>query len=474
MQIKLLNATHDDYCSEVVERHAALYKGGEEWRERLDEWLPKREAEPEEQWKQRKDNALYCNDTSGLLDLLTGYLFSTPLTLANTPSDWWAAFESDVDGLGTSISTFAANRLTDALIGQTAYVWVNLPKASEATSLLDQMNNGSLNAFLVPLTAEHVINWGETSRGALAWVVIKEEVSVNEFGKPKSCMIRWTYIDSEYIRVFQADEEAKEEDDAPMTDEVRHGFGRLPVTPLNLPDSLYAMQVLADPAIALIRARVASTWNLEKSSYSMLAVYTNASLEHLTGGSGYFVKMPLEGKIEWVEPSGQSCTALADDIDRKRDDLYRAMRSLFSSSHSDSLQGQSGTSKAMDWRSFEVVLSRYAEIVIDFVTGIVSIVGSARKENVDLVTVNGLDGFQQELPADYLKNAKEAMPMLNASPTAQRLMAIQAISAVLPDLSPDDRQTILSELSVTPTSVPSVPDVATPAPDASLPTTPVN
>ncbi len=450
MRIRLLDQTHPDYDAQNQAEWRALHEGpgkgdGELW----SRWLPRRPAEQLDRWNSRKASATYKNEAGGLLDLLTGYLFSTPLVVAGAPNPWWETWLTDVDRQGSAFSPFVADRLTDALVGSAAYALVSLPqRGAVVTNRADEEALGLLDAYLVPWTAEHVLRWGEDEHGRLTWVVAKDSVPVNEFGQELTTKHRWTYVDSTTIRVFEAPDDASPDDDAPEVLTVQHGFGRLPVVRMKLAPTMHAMRRLRDPAVDLLRARTARKWAIEQSAYAMLGIFTDRDLSELKGGEGWWMQFPLDAKAEWLEPGGASLAELASEIETARDDLYRAMHSLTQASHSDSLQGQSGISKEMDWQAFEVVLSGYASVVLDFARDILDLVSHARGEDDTGLDLTGLDGFQASNPSQFLLDATVGEPLLSKSPTAKRMLAKRAVDALLPDLTPEDREIIAAELDV--------------------------
>lgn len=447
MDVKLLEITSPDYDRQALQEYRALYEGGAPWRDLLSTWLPRREVEPCDRWETRKTVATYTNDVAGLIDGLTGTLFSAPLAVSDTPEgEWWPGWLEDVDGQGTAFAAYLSDRLTGALVESADYVVADLPRAPDDLPLADRGTQDALglrDVRLLAFRASQAIRWGEDAAGNLDWIIFRDHrVEERPFAEPVHVR-RWTYYDRTEVRVYEA---APDEDTATEVRRVAHGYGRLPVARLRLPPSLHALRVLRDPAVALLRARCALTWSLERTAYAMLVLTGDGEAPDLATGEGYALKLPGGWNAAWLESGGAANAALAADVAAKRDDLYRAMRQLFQSSHSDALQEQSGASKSLDWRALEVALVTYARRVRDFAREVLDIVGAARGEDVSAIVVDGLEGWHSEDPGPWLSNLTLAEPLLRLSERAWREAAHRAVDVMLPDLAEEARAEIAEEI----------------------------
>lgn len=451
MKIEILDQRHPSFAEAELLDYRALYQGGKAWRRRATSFIPKRPAEEADAWMERVQAATYTNDCAPLIDAIPAHLTSSPLEVTGWPSDWWEAWASDVDRQGHDLTRYIAERVTDALVEGATYVYVGMPRREvEVDSRATEEQLGLLNAYLTAWQAHQAIWWTDDAHGRLTAIVFRDSREHMVFGEERKTYRRWTYMDARVIRVFEAEESASPQsratDHATEVATIAHGYGRIPVVRMQLDASQHAMGVLHDPAVALLRARNASTFALEKTAFAMPVFYTDMMMEDVVVGAGRFLKLQPKDRVEWSEPAGTSDASLAADIASKRDDLYRALRSLFQSAHSDSLQEQSGESKSQDWKAFEVYLEGLRREVIGFARELLLTVAAARGEQATELEVGGLEGWGTSDPTGWLANLVVAEPWLELSDTAKREAAHRAVEALLQDLTPEIKQQIHDEI----------------------------
>lgn len=436
MKVGTLRTTHPDYDGPRIAQWEALYHGGKRWDLLVANWLPQHPNEPKERYDKRLAMALYHNNVGPIIDLIVAGLFSQSPNVQNWLTDEWATnFQKDCNGEGTSLELWCAQLLTEALIGQRAYAWANLPERDpgiEFTDLGAELKSGQLDAFLVQLTAEHVIDWGRDARGRLTWVMIHdcvEERESIEVGRVK--VWRWTYIDKAVIRrwTWRATDQKCEPDADDMAQEqepINHTLGQLPIVELRLPSGLHAGGKLHHPAVAHLRSRNDLSWALFIAAHPLLAI--KARHKDLVSrpilGPGSFLKLAQDDDIGYVEPAGTSFQLLAENTDKLREDLYRVVQQMsVGLSTSASKQAQSGESKNADWRALETVLSALAARVKPFLSSLLSLVAKMRGQEVPKLTISGLEGWQEEELTLWLQAAAMALEASRMSPTFRKEMA---------------------------------------------------
>lgn len=436
-----LDATHPSYEADLHAQRRALYHGGSAWRALLDTWLPQREAEPEAQHKVRKKVATYTNDAGPLIGMVPGFLLSKPLTAEaqGGAGEWWSTWMTSVDRRGTGLSEAATETLLNGLVDGVMYTWVNLPRRDgEAANRADEEQRGYLDAYLVQIPGAQVIRWEDDERGGLAWLVVRDERLENVFGQASRRLIRWTYIDAELVRIYEAADDTAEEAGVSVAAEVAHNMGRVPVVRTRLRSDLHAMEVLRDPATALVRARNGRQWAVERTAYALLVLSVDGNVDGLRGGEGWFIKLPKDARAEYIEPSGASLQVLDAEITRCRDDLFRQMRALMLGTHSDALQQQSGESKARDWQGFDATLSEYARLLKGHFGEVLAVVAAARRETVTW-TMGGLDGWQSPSLDEVAVIGALAGELFRRSPTTHVDFLIDLAVRLFGDkIKPDD------------------------------------
>lgn len=458
-RVETLNQTHPSRNETWIQEVGGLYEGGERWREHISHWIPQHPVEPDEQWEKRKKQALYANHAGPLVDLFAAHLFAELPTVEGLEGDWVEGWVQDVDRQGSTLAQFWSARLIDLLVYQTAYVWVELPPPSSAdppASRLQQERSGALDAWLVGLTPEDVIDWHEDGDG-LVWVMVRtrHEDRPDPLG-PRTTVWRWTLVDREQITVWEwrstKDRQVpRGEDYAELVDgfPVEHGFPSIPITRMCLPPGLYAMGKLHDPAIAHLRADNDLRWALWMAAHPLLWIASAFQNKRPILGAGYYLQLSPEDSIGYVEPSGASWELLRQDLDRRLSEMHRVVHQMASSISDEASRTQmSGESKAMDWRATEIVLAALALIVGSWMGDTLTLVAQVRSRlgEVDPVTVGGFDGWQTEDLDTWIKAAAASTEALRLSPTFRRELAKRQVAKAIPDLDDGVSNTIWIEI----------------------------
>lgn len=464
MKVSTLRQRHPEHPGEVLDRYRALYEGGETWRAYLDYWLPQHDVEPSDRWEARKAHATYTNHVGAIVDFFAAHLFSEALSVDGIEDPWLANWLEDVDQAGTNLTDWISERFIDAMVGRTAYCWVDLPASTgEFSSLAEQVSAGALDAYLRPIQPEQVI-WAERAGKRIAWLMI-EEVLEERASVDVDCELvwRWTYIDDHVIRRWEW-RPPRGEKRTPYDDEeavelppVLHGFGRLPVVELNLTSGLWAVAKLAEPAIAHLRARNDLSWALHCGALPLLVVATKVGVERPVLGAGYYLKTGPDDRVYYAEPSGSNYAILAEDVGRLREELYRTVQQLAQAADSSAMRTRlSAESKDRDWQAAEIVLAAYAARVKDAVREIVGLVAGIRKLDTTELQITGLEGWHQEDLATELEAMAMALDARAMSPRFKREAAkLQAERVLGGRVRPEVMDEIRQEIDAAPADDPS-------------------
>lgn len=456
MRVAVLDQRHPEHDHECLERNRALYCGGEEWRELVEWWLPKHPEEADESYDARKSRALYENHVGPLVDMLATSVFTEAPRVDGMPGDWWPAFGASVDGRGTGLAPWFRDRLVDLLVERRTYVWVNLPARPDGLvvdSRASEEAAGLLDAFLVWVSAENVIDWSRDDRGRLRWVMIRDEVEEREALESERVEVhRWTYIDAQVIRRWTWTPQQGRKDPLP-TDEaeeqplILHGIGTLPLVELELTEGLHALGKLHDPAVAHLRARNDLSWALHRAAHALLVIKSKWNDQRPVLGPGYYLKLDQADSAEYVEPSGANFEILASDVKDLREELYRVVQSMAQGIDSSaSRSAASGDSKGQDWRALEIVLSALASTMRTSIASVLRLVATARGLKDAEPTVTGLDGWQEEDLETWLKAAAMATDASKLSPTFTKLVAKRQARRVLQTEDPAELAAVDKEI----------------------------
>lgn len=458
MLVKTLQQTHPSYDEASLRRLRALYEGGPSWRAIAPvEWFPQRFAEPQDVYEERKKLLNYVNHAGSLVEMVGALLFAEAPQLEGVPSPpvpepdgkgsrpatraelYWSGLLKDCDRAGTPWRQFWRDRFLAAQVGRRAYVWVNLPvRAASAADIsrADEDTLGLLDAHLVALDPEQVIDWGRDDHGRLAWVMIRSVISRRaSIDEPRRREWRWTYIDGVTIRrwEWQPTETASEpppEDTAQELAPIAHGAGRLPLVELALPEGLHTMGKLEDAAVAAARARNEHSWALHQAANELLTITAKWGDETAKPvlGHGYALRLSRDtdgqDAAAYVGPSGVAFQFLEKDVEATREDLFRVVQQMAMAADSDASRIRaSGESKAQDWKAVDVMLGAYRDHVLQAMAETVALIADVRGEDLPDVVVSGLDGWQTEDLTTWLASVAMAPEAVRASPTLRREIA---------------------------------------------------
>lgn len=454
MKIKLLRQRNPAYNGSRLEECRALYEGGELWERVRRRFIPQQQLETDDEYNKRLAQATYTSHTGAIVDLLAAFLFVEPPTVADAPSTWWDGWQKNVDRAGSSLAWWARSVFVDAMVGRRAWAFVNLPAAepAEYADQAAQEKAGALDAFLVALAPELVIDWGFDASGQLAWVMVEDEICERtsvEMARTK--ILRWRYIDGTAVRTWHwtptpEKPTPNDDDDAPEQAVVRHGRGRCPVARLELPPGLYALGKLRDPAIDHLRARNGLSWALDLGAHPLLTIMAKDRITPALG-PGYHLNLGIDEKAAYAEPGGACFQLLADDVGRLREDLYRVVQQMATAADPKATAAkQSGESKDRDWQAAEIVLAAYAELVLDWLRKVLVLVAETRGEDATGLTVAGLTGWQSDDLATWLEQAAQAIDARMFSPTFRKTVAKREAARLLGDEDPKVLETIRNEI----------------------------
>ena len=464
MIARILDQRHADHDHAAMETYEALYEGGHEFQERRATFLPKAPMEGDERYRERMQFATYTNHTAPLVDMIGAWLFAKPPTVDGLPDDR-RAWLDDVDGRGTDWSAWWREPFTRANCDGRAYVLVNLPKrpdGAEFASKADEEAAGLSTPFLVSLEAENVINWQDDDRGNLAAVMIRTcETIQPSLLEAARKVIRWTLIDATQIQRWEF--ECKKEKPHPEPDDeipvaagypITHNMGRFPVVRAQLPPGMHALRKLADPATALLRTEHDHDWALRVGAHPLLTVTTS---EGATGkpivATGAYLALQRDAsgadEAAYCEPSGGSYAARLEWIDHQLDALHRVVQQMATAMSSDasSTGGRSAAAKIADWKSMEVMLTAYADIMRTAMEQVLDIVAGPAMFDLDRKTlsVGGMAGWAEADIADVVATFAAAFPEIK-SPTFRKLAAKGMARRLLPDADAVVMATIEKEL----------------------------
>src|SRR5579872_6485215 len=114
-----------------------LYAGGDQLKQRAQEYLVRRQREPGDVYAERVSRVFYENYIGSIVDWYAATLFRTEpvLTLEGAnerAKEFFAELVEDADRRGSGLNDFFRRQFTEGLILGTSYVLVDFPRAEGA------------------------------------------------------------------------------------------------------------------------------------------------------------------------------------------------------------------------------------------------------------------------------------------------------------------------------------------------------
>lgn len=434
---KIIDETHPDYDLDRIVRLRALCEGGKATRRIMRDLLPRMPREPSDRYQDRVKRAFYLNYSGPICNFYASYLFSKPprVEVEGSVGDWYSGdtsrdepgFIDNVDGKASTWSAFWRERLIDAFVGGCSYVWINLPEGPEEARLNrgEQEKAGDLDAYLVPVTPEEVINWEEDRTGGLVWIMLKQCLELRpDITKARETVTRWTFVSSTEVRVWEWRATPAKPTPGPedIVDEVRtieHGIGRLPIVRMELPKGFWLMEQLHDPAMATFFAENDLGWASYNTAHAILTITSKWEGDAPPVlGDGYYLHLNRdkqgEDKAAWLEIDGASHNVLLARAGSLRQELYRVANQLALSGDQNAGQAaRSGESKAMDYQSVAIVAGEFGSIILSAMRQTIRLVSEARDDKAS-PKVTGLEGYEAVDAAGFIDAATIAQPLVKS------------------------------------------------------------
>ena len=459
-----LNQRHEHHAkfSDAWQTYEDLYCGGEHLRAKAASYLIKRQKEPIEVYAERVARVYYENYIGSIIDWYCATLFRTEpqVDLAEgSDAGFWQEFLPDVDLAGSSLTEFLRKVFRCAVLHRTAWVLVDLPHtAGEPANRAEQDAMGGSRAYLVLHEAPQVLDWREDGQGNLEWVKTK---TVDLFRpSPLSGVTiqreTWTvYSRTDYERYSRegpADEWKKapgKDVSVPLEASGPHALtdaGRVPLIRLDLGDGLWLANRAGLLALEHFQKSNALAWAIHMGLFAMPVIYSDREWKQVVGES-YFIQLGPQDKFGWTEPEGKVFGLAAENLDRLKDEIYRVCYLMAQAGGREAKNtGQSGVSKAFDYRAVEEVLRALGSMVKDFVNQVLGAVALVRDES-GTATARGLDNFDiRDLKAE-LDTALELSHLVGrASPTFARELRKRLAAKALDDVPEATKKQIAAEI----------------------------
>ncbi len=435
---KIFKQRHPDYNAGLWSVYRALYEGGEavEDPKMLRKLLPQHSGEEDEVYKKRLEFALYIPYAGQIIDFIIAALSSDPITMEAEPKcdDWYHEFYEDTSAPGGREICFEEllrKQMLTALICRRSWMLVDLPnvfdRETQASNLAEQESAGALDAYLVSVEPENVIDWEETDDGLLEWALVyrKEKKRDGLMGNRDMAREEFTYFtDSEWARYaieWDTTKQSEPDEDALVTreDGGPHTFGRVPLLPLELSSGLHAMGKIKALAKSHFNKRSALDWGEYRSLFQFLVAKLGAGdpLNAVTDdanravnqriGHGRVMVLGEKDSLEYMGPDSGPFTVAMADLNNLRDEMHRVLHHMaLSVDNSAAALQRSGASKAQDSAATTIVLKALGHIMRDYAEDLYNLVAKAHgDEDKYEWHAKGLEEFEAMSVPEMLQEA---------------------------------------------------------------------
>ena len=472
IQYRTLQQRHPDYNEDYWSRCRVFYKGGKELLENdamMRRVFPQHRNEDGGVYDMRKGMAHYTNYSGEIIDELMAKLNSDPLRLEAEDADpFYLELLDNCAPPGAAavrLGDLLQKLLLTAMQCSRSWVLVDLPPAdpiNEAGSLLEQELSGGLNAWCVEVQPESVIDWEVDRNGVLEWALLCYKSAKRAGIEGTRGLIKETYIyytaqgwakwEVEYSEDPSDTDhmKPKDEDHIPMAEQGTHGFGRVPLQPLDLPEGLWAMGKLESLAREHFNKRCALSWAEFKALMPVLYEFHDNSVENQAlGGEGGDIDRAYNqprstahvqvrnanDRVEWAAPPAECFTHALESCKSVRDEMHRVVHQMARSADMNKAAiRRSGESKAQDENGTNIVLEALGDLMREFAKELLKLVAIGRRDPEIEWLATGLSNFQDGnlsalLDQESVLDTAVEIP----SPTFKRLRKFQIAKKVLGD-----------------------------------------
>lgn len=454
MKLRDLRVKHPSYDQDWLDRSRDLFEGGARMQKHADRHLIQNDVEPSDLFRRRCKASHYLN-YCGPAGAYFGAFVGTSAVTFSAGGDYWDAFSKNADGLGADFNTSLVRLLVEAMVTQTAWLRVSFPQPKAAVeSLADVRAQGVDRALVSPIKAEQVIDWEKDDAGRYLWVRECEQRQIRRgTGLEPETVATWTEWrqDGSASRWAITWKGEQAPGDAEEADEVAPPFnptGRMPLVPLELPQSLYLMGHMASPQTESFRKRAALSWAIDRTCYAMPAFFLVDAKKPPTMGTGYYLILGEKDRLEWPAPPSAPFQVIGEYADTLVQEMHRISQTMARGVDNNAAAvGRSGESKQADNQSTEIVVKAYADILREAAQQTVDIVAAGAGQTAP--QVGGLCDYKVTDATLSIENFIALDTVTLHSVTAKRHIEKRAMRAYMPNLPEEEFGKIDSEIDKT-------------------------
>lgn len=332
-------------------------------------------------WETRMERAWYNNYVGDMVDyLIASMMKKTPRFESDAP--YWEGLNDVADLDGNCLSLVLRDLFIAGMVTGRAYIGAAAAENPE-------------DLRLAVLDGLSVQDWASDAEGLL-YVRTYRETSekASAFAASGEVVRRWTYYFRDRDLTYRAGEK---DTSATLERENEHSFGRVPIVPIRIPESLWVMRRLDDTMVSLFNHEVSIRCYLESLAYPYKVFNTEGSLERVLNAQLAAIHLRAGETFNYVGAPLGGYDALTKEREHQKKTLLEKLQTLAQNAAAIPQAGRmSGeTVKAMR-DPLQVLLQFYAQPYLDGLMNWIDMVKDYRRETVE-VTVSGLDEFEGSL-----------------------------------------------------------------------------
>lgn len=457
-----LSQRHPSLDQELTADRLAMYRGGAAVRARGRRFLRQRPGEPNGVYRTRIAEMIYEPHLGSITDHFASMLFkSKPVAVATRDgrelhqfeTAYYSKLKTDADHAGTNMDAVFKSLFVDAAVTGLAWLLVHDPIDGSGLeppeNKWDWENRGLAGFFVERLETGRVVDWQTDPAGNLLLAVV-HRVSTPRLsaGSTRGRVVETFQVyDAADVETFQIEYDEKSppkpDDVVPSVNLRSHPFGCVPILCMAFDPSTHLAARLETSQLAHTQALNSESWALARSAFAQPVFNVNdpASFAAPTISDGYGFVLGMEEKAGWMEPTGNAFDALNRAKKDHKDAIYKigSAMALGVDASAASL-GRSADSKAIDHEASRIALRAFADPVKELMGRLYALLSNVRGESVTW-RIDGLDDLDVVAYLQALKLLRDGLDGPAHSPQARAALESRAVEALIPDATPEQKNT---------------------------------